>query len=114
MVFKRNWPSMERVFEIDDETKATVFVDMYAEEFYDFQKAAFIWNLYVDDEYIGKGIATKLVADAEKIAKENGCAAIMLNWCKAGSQTFTKEWYEKLGYTAKETEEDFILYEKLL
>ena len=55
---------------------------------------AYIDTLWVDENYRGKGLGSKLLAEIEKTAKDKGCYLIHLD-------TFdfqAKEFYEKHGY----------------
>jgi ribosomal protein S18 acetylase RimI-like enzyme len=53
-----------------------------------------IENIWLDEGYRGRGHGTKLVLDAERIAKEHGCIA-----CQICSLSFqAPEFFQKLGY----------------
>lgn len=114
MIITQHWPYFDRVLIIDVDTQSTLFIDIGEDIDYEYRKTAWLWNLYVKEEYREQGIATKLIKDAEQAAKKNRCVAVLLKWDKYMSAKFTRAWYKRLGYTKKEVGEDCIIYEKIL
>lgn len=114
MVITQHWPRFDRVLIIDKDTQSTLFIDIEEDVDYGYRETAWLWNLYVKEEYREQGIATKLIKDAEQAAKKKGCVATLLKWNELMSAGFTKDWYRRLGYTEKEVKEGYIIYEKIL
>lgn len=71
------------------------------------RKWLYIDDLCVDESARGNGIASALIAEAENIARGNGCVSVELN-CMAFNTAAAKV-YEKAGFTPQKTE-----YEKIL
>jgi len=55
-----------------------------------------IWGLIVDQNAQGMGIGTRLVAEAEKLAKKKGCTSMKVN--SNVMRTGAHKFYEKVGY----------------
>ena len=65
----------------------------------DKRKTASVFDLWVEEEYRRRGIASALIREAEKKARELGCYLVMIG-------TFdwrAKPFYEKHGYTVNDT-----------
>ena len=114
MVIIQHWPRFDRILRIDEDTQSTLFMDIEEDVDYGYRETAWLWNLYVKEEYREQGIATKLIKDAEQAAKKRGCVAALLKWNEFMSAGFTKDWYRRLGYTIKEVQDSYIIYEKIL
>lgn len=114
MIITQHWPHFDRVLIIDEDTQSTLFIDIEEDVDYEYKETAWLWNLYVKEEYREQGIATKLIKDAEQAVKRKGCVATLLKWNELMSAGFTKDWYRRLGYTEKEVREGYIIYEKIL
>ncbi len=52
-----------------------------------------LWGLYIDKDYLGKGVGSKLLKVAEDSMRKEGCKEIMLK-----STITAKDFYEKNGY----------------
>ena len=65
----------------------------------DVRKTASIFDLWVEEAYRRKGIASALIREAERKAKDLGCYLVMV-----GTFDFqAKPFYENLGYTVNDT-----------
>lgn len=81
--------------------------DRACDGFWTARKWLYIDDLCVDENARGNGIASALIAEAENIARGNGCVSVELN-CMAFNTAAAKV-YEKAGFTPQKTE-----YEKIL
>ena len=65
----------------------------------DERKTASIYDLWVEEKYRRRGIASALIREAERKAKDLGCYLVMV-----GTFDFqAKPFYENLGYTVNDT-----------
>ena len=64
--------------------------DLHSEPF------AFVEDVFVEEEYRGKGVSKPIMEKIKEIAKEKGCYKIIAN--SRFSNEFVHEYYEKLGY----------------
>lgn len=63
-------------------------------------KEAYITDLFIDKNQRGKGIGQKFLQIAERIARENNCARLMLNNPKE-YESYERAFYLKNGYTER-------------
>ena len=63
---------------------------------------ALVWNLYVDMEERGRGLARRLMDEAKKVAKHLGAHTCALEWSIEESPYWVFDWYTRLGYDEKE------------
>ena len=57
---------------------------------------AFVEDVFVEEDFRGKGISKPIMEKIKEIAKEKGCYKIIAN--SRFSNEFVHEYYEKLGY----------------
>jgi GNAT superfamily N-acetyltransferase len=74
--------------------------DVYVQE--DLRRHAYITDLFVREEARGAGVATALIAEAERIAAENGVRRIAIG-VLAGNEP-AERLYARLGFAAYYTE----------
>lgn len=60
-----------------------------------------IWGLYVNEKERRKGIAKKLLAMAEDIARDNGQEIVCLE-CEKPTPQWVFDWYIRMGYEDRE------------
>lgn len=70
---------------------------------------AIVWNLYVNEEHRGKGLAMKLMDEAHNTAKQLGAKITTLEWSPNESPYWVIEWYFRLGYDKKEPDNGYVL-----
>ena len=63
---------------------------------------ALVWNLYIDTEERGRGLARRLMDEAKKVAKHLGAHTCALEWSIEESPHWVFQWYTRLGYDEKE------------
>ncbi len=64
-----------------------------------------IRGIVVNEDYRGKGTGTKLIEKAESWAKSKGCNRIRIR--TNIKRIETREYYKKIGFTSKKTQEVF-------
>lgn len=69
---------------------------------------AYIFGLWVVDEYRKQGIARQLLDKAEEIAQSIGCKDVCLEWVNT-TPNWTLQWYYRQGYRDLELGSDSIL-----
>lgn len=62
---------------------------------------AYIYALWVDEDYHRKGLATKLIRKAEELAKKNGYDRVFLEWSAFEATPETLQWYLRSEYKAQ-------------
>lgn len=62
---------------------------------------AYLWNLWVDEPYRRKGIATRLLRKAEEIILDSGYDSLSLMW-EWPTPQWVFDWYTKNGFEEKE------------
>lgn len=77
----------------------------------DFPEIAFVRGLSVTEEYRGKGVATSLLQECERLARNNGRNIIKLDaerdgWCCG--------WYKRLGFIVLKTRKRIYEMQKIL
>lgn len=70
-------------------------------------KEAYITELFIDKNQRGKGIGTKFLQIAERIARENNCSRLMLNNPK-DYESYDRIFYSKKGYTERVNFANFV------
>lgn len=75
---------------------------------------AFFWSLQVDQAFRCEGIAAAIIETAERIAAEEGCPKIALEYYPKVTEKFVREWHERRGYNATIISDDCFLMEKQL
>ena len=73
----------------------------YIDNCFERKKIAYLNSVCVDKDYRGKGVATYLLTEVEKIAKYYGCDEIMLT--SSPKRKDANHLYEKLGYEIYDT-----------
>ena len=115
-VYSQSWPNSERKIITHTESGASVFLEVFNRD----QDApvkkgdAYIWGLFVLDAFRCKGIAEKLLADANVHAVAAGCSRIFIEWSHVESAPWVLEWYERIGYSEVGTSENSTLLMKNL
>jgi ribosomal protein S18 acetylase RimI-like enzyme len=74
----------------------------------------YIWNLQVKREHRGKGLAKRLLQNAEYAAHRNGSTTAVLEWDKRDSPQWVFDWYTRQGYDEKEFGNGYALMNKEL
>ncbi len=87
------------VLEVEDEIIALLAYHILP-QFHSDEKHMRIVSLVVDAKWRGKGMGKKLLSEAERIAKEKGCAAIELTSAAHRIQSGAHAFYNNLGYLA--------------
>lgn len=95
-VNEQKWRNTHRWVISTDE--ASIQLEIYPEPRGDDRVKAYIWALWVDPHFRGKGIATELLHKAEEIAKAEGEPYVWLDYNKADSDQFVLDWYKRQGY----------------
>ncbi len=63
---------------------------------------AFIWGLYVNEDQRLEGLATALMDEAERIAREQGLETVYMEREEVNTPLAIYQWYERRGYEEKE------------
>lgn len=85
---------------LDDEIAGMCMVD-YIDDIFISRRTALVNGVCVGEEYRGKGIATFMLGEIEKLALEDGCTEIMLT--SSSKRVCANELYKKLGFEIKDT-----------
>ena len=76
-------------------------------------KAAWLSTVIIDEKYRGEGHGNKLLAHAEKEARNLGCTALSLEveW-----KSWVRDWYERKGFVvvAEGIEDNMVVMTKIL
>lgn len=75
---------------------------------------AYIWDLYVKEEYRRQGIARDLMDEALKRAKDFGYDTAILEWDMRDTPIEIEKWYESLGFEVSEFSNGYALMKKRL
>ena len=65
----------------------------------------YLESLWLDEKVRRKGVGSKLLAEAERIAKERGCSFVILDTLDFQARAF----YERFGYQVQWTQADYPL-----
>lgn len=82
-------------------------VEFYPEPLGRLGVEAYFCALWVEPEYRGRGVAGKLMADAESMTREMGYEKIFLRVYDNEADDWTIQWYERQGYELVDEGEDF-------
>lgn len=85
---------------LDDEIAGMCMVD-YIDDIFISRRTALVNGVCVGEEYRGKGIATFMLDEIEKLALEDGCTEIMLT--SSSKRVCANKLYKKLGFEIKDT-----------
>ena len=111
---KQTWHDYTRYLLYADEG-ASVSIELYPTE-QKWGNRAWIYGLFTDPEARRKGLAKRLLAQAEEIARREGHNAVTLEWCGKDSDEFILHFYLRNGYEEKQFSGngDYYLLEKKL
>lgn len=112
----QHWDKFDRILIVDTEHRGSVQVDiLFNKEGKERLCAdAFLYALWVDEDYRKQGEATALMAMAEAAAIARDCKAISLKWSSAEAPSWVYGWYERLGYEDTAFDyEDVLMVKKL-
>ena len=110
MIQKQTWKDEIRILITDEEYIGSIQISipLYVSDI--FGKAdALIYALWVDAAYRRKGVAQRLLQQAEQQAKSNGVKTIGLEFHKEESETFVLKWYLKNGYKPFNKESNLLI-----
>ncbi len=68
----------------------------------------YVSELFVIDEYRGKGVGELLLNEAGKMAKQNGCSRLML-LNHRDRESYRRKFYSKKGWTEREEVANFVI-----
>lgn len=97
MTQTQHWPGFDRVIISDTEMRASVQIEFYNEPCED-GTTAYLYALWVNKDWRDSGYATRLMEEAERIAKERGHKEIVLDYSTWEAPQWVKSWYERRGY----------------
>lgn len=75
---------------------------------------AYLWNLYINKEYRGKGHGQHLLDEALDTARKDGYKVAVLEWDLRDSPRWVAFWYARQGYDEKEFSNVYALMKKEL
>lgn len=94
-ISKQTWHAFTRYLITADH--GSIQIEVYNEELENGCKA-FIWALWVDEEYRRQGIATRLIDKAEAICRDLGQEFVWLEWDERDTPREILDWYQRRGY----------------
>lgn len=114
MIQIQDWESSQKIIIVDEINHGTVQVEIpkpgpYKDEYYQYADCAIYNNLWVDEKYRKRGTARLLMETAEREAKKLGCKSVQLEWNDKDTEVFVLEWYKRLGYHVKASNENGLL-----
>lgn len=86
------WPTITRAVFVTTDGAGCVIVDKETD------KDAYLYNLNVRPEYRRKGMASRLMDEAEEWCRERGWEWIILGWWSSEAPRWVLEWYGRRGY----------------
>lgn len=112
----QNWLGFDRALITTE--GASVILDMYPHDRYkqihNGNSDCYLWSLWVEEEYRGKGIAGQLIAEAERYAALHGCKVIALEHDSREAPNWVRKWYNRLGFQgAVKTDHSVLMTKKL-
>lgn len=96
----QNWLGFDRALITTE--GASVLLDMYPnnryKQIHNGNSDCYLWALWVEKEYRGKGIAGQLIAEAERYARLHGCKTLALEHDSREAPNWVRKWYRRLGF----------------
>lgn len=97
----QDWKDFTRVMFVEIYGHRSVILSLYNDK----DNLPYIWNLYVDEETRGKGLATYLLDTAISFCYGNGA---LLEYESKESPQWVYEWYKRKGFIPIEKNETTI------
>ena len=112
----QHWHSLDRHIMFIESIfgKATATVEIYKTPEGPCRVQAYLCNLWVEEKVRRGGLGRVLIAEAEKIAKENGQNSLFLEHDNRDTPDWVLEWYARLGYDVRAFNKTRTLMEKKL
>lgn len=107
---KQRWNDFTRYILMTDDCCGTVQVDIPTAR--DKHDTANIYALWVNRNSRRQGIATKLLATAEQVARNANCIYTTLYWSKKDTPIEILEWYKRKGYEKTSSFCDIVVWLK--
>lgn len=82
---------------VDEKGRCKVQVDLL-KDYKHYGDCAYIWDLYVQEEYRRQGLAKKLMQKAIQRAKDFGYNKIFLEWDLRDTPIEIAKWYLSMGF----------------
>lgn len=114
MIQVQEWYGMNVVLFTDEENHGSVVLVLYDEPRGDNHIKAYIQNFWVDKEYRGNGVGSRLLDMAEEYAAEHGNDYVFLEWSDRDSPRHVFDYYLKRGYDDIEFSRHNTLFRKYL
>lgn len=99
-----DWRStgVTRLTIVTENGEGKIQVDLLNRDNKEYGRTAYIWDLYVKDEFRRKGIGKTLIDYALKRAKEFGFETATLDWDLEDTPREIAYWYSRIGFEEKE------------
>ena len=117
-IIHQQWYKERRALIVDTETLSMVQVAVPDADLDDNRiegKAdALIYSLWVDEFARRRGVGRKLLEMAEREARRMGCKTVCLEWDCREAPEWTRQWYNRMGYSGqRESNNVWLLTKKL-
>ena len=105
-----HWPTVDRLtvaaLQVDAEGDAEIIgsllMDCRKDDNPKWNTTAYLYNLSVEEEHRGKGIAGKMMQTAINHAMLMNRKTASLEWDESESERWTLQWYFRMGFDEKE------------
>ncbi len=98
MIQTQEWSFGKRVLIVDEQHRGSVIFELPEDKSTIGGCDGWIYSLWVDEPFRGKGIAKSLLSTAEMVAKEMGCRNVGLSWIRGEAKQWAFDWYKRCGY----------------
>ena len=111
-IHRQEWHTLTRYILSCEE--GTITLELYKKPQGEKKIQAYICNLWVKEQYRHRAIASMLLLEVEKIAREDGHKEVWLEWDRRDTERFVLDWYMRNGYDDKAFGNNQVLLKKEL